>query len=208
MDSELFDRYEPAQYLNGFGFFAHLWRDADATSPPMRQQCHPTERLIPVLTAGIDPATDNYISQAIFRRPRRTIVDLRTLRSVFADLDFYKTAKYARRSPDFVAQALLITCGDIGKAPRACCPFQTGSARIDRLSGTLAWPPSHFGQSCHGAVASRDRSHHDQFHAGLFAALEPAVGRRGASHFYWNGQMLGGTPASNVFDADSARQNL
>jgi hypothetical protein len=153
------DRYEPLQYLNRPGFFAHLWRDADATNGwrahgpqlsmlteeveearaegnasrledtiaaredlcrelgskygnPLRQRCYPTDLLVPLLAARIDPGTDNYISQGIFGRPTRRLVHLRTLTSLFGDLDFYKTEMYGRRSPDFVAQAPTIACAD------------------------------------------------------------------------------------------------
>jgi hypothetical protein len=56
----------------------------------------------------------NYISQAIFRRPRRRVIDLlQFLSTCFSDLDYDKTAKYGGRPPEFVATALEIVCADL-----------------------------------------------------------------------------------------------
>lgn len=152
---------EPQTYLQGPGFFAHLWRDRrsvqawnersaqfrmfeevilkassdgdrhllketlvarrDLTAElvtkygrQIRQRCYRTDRLSWLVEDGVDPATDNWISQGIFRRRNRRVVNLRCISVNFADLDYYKLPELAGRSADSVVGALKLACADRG----------------------------------------------------------------------------------------------
>jgi hypothetical protein len=83
---------------------------------PMLQRSHRTETLAAVIQS-LDSDIDNYISQAIFRRPRRRVIDLQFLSAYFCDLDYDKTAKYGGRPPKFVATAAEIVCADLDWPP-------------------------------------------------------------------------------------------
>jgi hypothetical protein len=152
---------EPQTYLQGPGFFAHLWRDRrsvrawnersaqcrmfeevilearskcdkhrpkEAINAPrdltaeleskygrqIRQRCYRTDRLSWLVEDGVDVATDNWISQGIFRRRNRRVVNLRCISVNFADLDYYKLPELAGRSADSVVRALKLACADRG----------------------------------------------------------------------------------------------
>jgi hypothetical protein len=81
---------------------------------PIRQRCYRTDRLSWLVEDGVDPATDNWISQGIFRRRNRRIVNLRCISVNFADLDYYKLPELADRPADSVVRALKLACGDRG----------------------------------------------------------------------------------------------
>jgi len=78
----------------------------------IRQRCYGTDRLSWLVENGVDAATDNWISQGIFRRRNRRVVNLRSISVNFADLDFYKVPELAGKPAACVVRALKLACAD------------------------------------------------------------------------------------------------
>ena len=104
--------FEPAEYLQDQGrpgFFTLAAKPGGR----WREENYPVTALVTVVE-GVNPFHDSYISQAIFREPRRLVVNVRDIGLLFADLDTQNVPGLADKTPEEQAALLVIFCGQEG----------------------------------------------------------------------------------------------
>jgi hypothetical protein len=100
--------FEPGEYLDqrGPGYFSIF------AKPNGKAKQESFElRFLPQVVSGLNPRIDTWISQAVFDRPNRRAVNLRSVGLLFADLDTYHRPILAGKTPEEQTALLLIFCG-------------------------------------------------------------------------------------------------
>jgi hypothetical protein len=100
--------FEPGEYLDqrGPGYFSIF------AKPNGKAKQESFElRFLPQVVSGLNPRIDTWISQAVFDRPNRRAVNLRSVGLLFADLDTYHRPGLADKTPEEQTALLLAFCG-------------------------------------------------------------------------------------------------
>jgi len=109
LEDELF---EPGEYLQATGrpgYFSVLAKP----NGQAKQNSYKLE-VLPQVVRAADPTIDTYITQAVFNGPNRCKVNLRDVGLLFVDLDTYRSAGLADKSPEEQASLLLLFCAQEG----------------------------------------------------------------------------------------------
>ena len=101
------------------GFFSIL---SDTRDSGKRQRSYKLQEMPRVLSL-LDKNRDSWISQAEFTRPNRRVVNLWRVGLLFVDIDTYHMAQLRDKSPEYLVQALLGFCADIGIPPPSITVF-------------------------------------------------------------------------------------
>ena len=98
--------FEPGEYLDqrGPGYFSIL-----AKQDGKAQQASYELRFLPGIVRGLNPQIDTWITQAVFDRPNRRAVNLRSVGLLFADLDTYHRSGLVDKTPEEQTALLLIS---------------------------------------------------------------------------------------------------
>jgi hypothetical protein len=106
------DLFEPGEYLRGAGrpgYFSVLTKRDGWAYPASFELAH-----LPAVVESLNPALDSYITQAVFARRNRCIMNLRDVGLLFVDLDTYRTPGLAGKSAEELTALLLLYCGQEG----------------------------------------------------------------------------------------------
>lgn len=112
MQEQTAELFEPGEYLQAAGrpgFFSVLAKP----SGQAQQESYELQHL-PAVVGGLNPALDTWITQAVFNGPNRRAVNLRDVGLLFVDLDTYRCAGLAGKTPEEQTALLLLFCGQEG----------------------------------------------------------------------------------------------
>jgi len=100
--------FEPGEYLDTRrkGYFSILQKPEPEKTV---QHSYPVSTM-PIVITALDRRYDSYISQALFDRKNRRTVNVESIALFFVDLDLYKIAEFANRSPDDMVNLVLGYC--------------------------------------------------------------------------------------------------
>ena len=104
--------FEPGEYLQPSGrpgYFSVLAKP----SGTMRQASYELQHL-PTIIDTLNPDADAWITQAVFTTGNRRAVNLRDVGVLFVDLDTYRCAGLAGKTPEEQVALLLLFCGQEG----------------------------------------------------------------------------------------------
>ena len=95
-----------------FGFFSLLFGSSmDRHRNTKQQKSWPVPKMAQVLSM-LDPNRDTWLSQAEFCRPNRRVVNLARVGLLFVDLDTYRVASLADKTPEDLVYIVRMFCQD------------------------------------------------------------------------------------------------
>ena len=104
--------FEPGEYLQPSGrpgYFSVLAKP----SGRVRQDSYELQHL-PTVIEALNPDSDAWITQAVFKEANRRAVNLRDVGVLFVDLDTYRCTGLAGKTPEEQVALLLMFCGQEG----------------------------------------------------------------------------------------------